>query len=143
MPLYTKTCLLIDDDLDDQEIFALALQQVSERFQCQMVNDGYEALQCLRNDSYVLPDFIFLDLNMPRMNGKECLAEIKKHDHLKDIPVIIYSTSSFQDDIIQTRKLGAAAFITKPFSIDELSAKLVEVFQAHRVNLPGRVVSMR
>src|SRR5688572_1332394 len=143
MPLYTKTCLLIDDDLDDQEIFALALQQVSERFQCRMVNDGYEALQCLRNDSYVLPDFIFLDLNMPRMNGKECLTEIKKHDHLKDIPVIIYSTSSFQGDIIQTRKLGAAAFITKPFSIDELSAKLVEVFQAHRVNLPGRVVSMR
>jgi len=143
MALYTNICLLIDDDLDDQEIFSLALQQVSERFQCVMANDGYDALKHLNNEANVLPDFIFLDLNMPRMNGRECLSEIKKHEHLKNIPVIIYTTSSFQDDIIQTQKLGASAFISKPFSIEELSAKLADVFRAHRVNVPARVVPMQ
>ena len=126
---------MIDDDIDDQEIFILALQQISSRFKCVAANDGYEGLKRLRDPSHELPDFIFLDLNMPRMNGRECLTEIKKDPHLRDIPVIIFSTSSLQDDIIQTRKLGAAAFITKPSSIDQLSQKLLEVLQAYRVNL--------
>ena len=131
-----RVCLLIDDDIDDQEIFALALDQVSDRFQCRVANNAFEALKQLLNSPGDLPDFIFLDLNMPRMNGRECLAEIKSHEQLRHIPVIIYSTSSLQDDIIQTRKLGAAGFITKPSSIQALSLKLLEVFQAHRVNVP-------
>lgn len=125
-----QTCLLIDDDFDDQEIFVLALEKVDKELRCIIANNGHEALKYLNNKSNVLPNYIFLDLNMPLMNGKECLIEIKKHAYLKDIPVIIYTTSSLQDDIIQTRKLGAADFITKPSSIPELSKKLAKVFNA-------------
>lgn len=130
MTSLSKTCLLIDDDLDDQEIFVLALEKINKEFKCIIANNGYEGLKYLNNKSNPLPNYIFLDLNMPLMNGKECLVEIKKHAYLKHIPVIIYTTSSLQDDIIQTRKLGASEFITKPSSIPELSVKLVKAFHA-------------
>jgi CheY-like chemotaxis protein len=121
------TCLLIDDDVDDQEIFMLALTQIGDQFNCLAVNNGYEALQQLKKQS-ILPDYIFLDLNMPRMNGKECLKELKKNDRLTNIPVIIYSTSSSLNDINDTRRLGAADFITKPFSIKDLIDALCGFF---------------
>jgi DNA-binding response OmpR family regulator len=124
-----KICFLIDDDLDDQEIFALALQEVDENFKCLTANSGYEALQKLSFANSVVPDYIFLDLNMPRMNGKECLIEIKKFEKLNKIPVIIYSTSSSQNDIIDAQRLGASNFITKPFSIAELTDKLLDFFK--------------
>jgi CheY-like chemotaxis protein len=125
-----RTCLLIDDDLDDQEIFTLALEKADRNFTCVIANNGFEGLKYLNNKANPLPHYIFLDLNMPLMNGKECLVEIKKQSFLRHIPVIIYTTSSLQDDVIQTRKLGAADFITKPPSIPDLSAKLVAVFKS-------------
>src|SRR5215212_1458528 len=100
-----KVCFLIDDDVDDQEIFALALNEVNERFQCEVANNGYEGLQQLKKMN-CLPDYIFLDLNMPKMNGKECLKELKKTERLKAIPVIIYTTSSSLKDISDTTRLG-------------------------------------
>lgn len=129
-------CLLIDDDLDDQEIFALALQQVNPELKCVSATSAHEALAKLALPS-PLPAYIFLDLNMPRMNGKECLREIKKMSHLQDIPVIIYSTSSLRNDVVETLRLGASEFITKPFSMPELVAVLRSFFEkqhtfAHR-----------
>ena len=121
------TCLLIDDDVDDQEIFMLALTQISDQFDCHVINNGYEALQQLKKQA-ILPDYIFLDLNMPRINGKECLKDLKKNDRLRNIPVIIYSTSSSLTDINDTRRLGAADFITKPFSIKHLIDALCSFF---------------
>lgn len=115
------TCFLIDDDKDDQEIFMLALEDMNISVSCITANDGNEALVHLTKDESFLPDFIFLDLNMPRINGKQCLAEIKKMGHLKDVPVIIYSTSSAQKDKTETEMLGATAFITKPSSISEFT----------------------
>jgi DNA-binding response OmpR family regulator len=70
------------------------------------------------------------------MNGKECLIEIKKLSFLRSVPVIIYSTSSLQDDVIQTRKLGAADFITKPPSIPVLSSKLLSSIRALERRVP-------
>lgn len=134
----SKICFLIDDDTDDQEIFTLALQEVNNRFRCEVSSDGYQALQYLTHAKR-LPDYIFLDLNMPRMNGKECLNEIKKIDRLQGIPVVIYSTSSFQHDIRETQELGAAAFITKPFSVDELTKTLQQFFQNYSLPQPARV----
>jgi CheY-like chemotaxis protein len=133
-----KICFLIDDDTDDQEIFSLALKEVSEDYTCEVSSDGYEALHHLIH-ARQLPDYIFLDLNMPRMNGKECLAELKKVDRLRQIPVVIYSTSSFQHDINETRALGAAAFITKPFSVDELTRTLHHFFTHQSLHFPARV----
>lgn len=122
-----KTCFLIDDDPDDQLIFSLALQQVSGSLTCITADSGFEALEKLGQKSF-LPDYIFLDLNMPGMNGIECLLRIKGQHHLRNIPVVIYTTSSNQKDILETNALGAYAFITKPNHITDLSQKLHEVF---------------
>jgi CheY-like chemotaxis protein len=131
-----KTCLLIDDDIDDQEIFALALSKINFPFDCIFANNGLEALKSL-DQKTILPDYIFLDLNMPRMNGKECLAELKKNERLRHIPVVIYSTSSSLLDINDTRELGAKDFIIKPFSLTELTEKL-EAFFRKQPEFTGR-----
>jgi CheY-like chemotaxis protein len=122
-----KTCLLVDDDEDDKEIFAIALNEVNPAINCLVASDAIEALAMLENPSFV-PDYIFLDLNMPLMSGKECLAEIKKRSHLKSTPVIIFSTSASQKDILETQALGASCFITKPPLISTLADKLAAVF---------------
>jgi DNA-binding response OmpR family regulator len=126
-----RICFLIDDDIDDQEIFTLALKQVRPQFTCFTAGNGYEALEKL-DDEHFIPHYIFLDLNMPRMNGKECLREIRKIKHLSHVPVVIYSTSSSIIDIRDTQALGATDFITKPFSIAELNEILTSLFLKYR-----------
>lgn len=127
-PLYGKSCLLIDDDEDDREIFCIALAEANPAVKCFTANDGVEALEILRDESFV-PDYIFLDLNMPLMSGKECLVEIRKQNHLNDTSVIIYSTSASERDIHETSALGASGFITKPPAISVLIKKLEEVLE--------------
>jgi CheY-like chemotaxis protein len=117
-------CLLIDDDKDDQEIFVLALEQIDRSFKCITADNAGAGLDMLSPDNAFIPDFIFLDLNMPRISGKQCLIRIKEMDHLRKVPVIIYSTSDGQRDIKETMALGAAEFITKPYSIGALSQTL-------------------
>lgn len=126
--LKCKTCLLIDDDHDDQLIFELALKQVSNSMLCVTASNGNEGLEKLEGNDELKPDYIFLDLNMQGMSGIECLIRIKKHIELQYIPVIIYTTSSDQKDIIETGALGASAFITKPNDIAELTKKLEGLF---------------
>ena len=121
------TCLLVDDDDDDKEIFCLALAEVNPAIECHIASDGIEALEMLKDSSFA-PDFIFLDLNMPLMSGKECLIEIKKRRHLENTSVIIFSTSAAQKDIEDTAELGASSFITKPPLISTLTQKLLKVF---------------
>jgi len=123
-----KICLLVDDDEDDTEIFSLAMDGASSDVACFFARDGIEAIKMLDEGS-VRPDYIFLDLNMPLMSGKECLVEIRKRPQLSDVPVIIFSTSASQRDIVETRALGASAFITKPPLIATLTSKLIEVFE--------------
>ena len=88
-----KICLLVDDDPDDQEVFLTALADVSTSALCLVAPDGDRALELLYNEE-TMPDYIFLDLNMPRMNGFEFLAALKKSKILKNIPVIVYSTTA-------------------------------------------------
>ena len=109
-----KIVLIIDDDDDDRSLFSDALCEVSSSVQCLSVSDGHEGLGLLRNRNNDLPDLIFLDLNMPRLNGKQCLEEIKKLPELAHIPVIMYSTTKRVEDVEETRKLGASYFLTKP-----------------------------
>jgi DNA-binding response OmpR family regulator len=123
------TCFLIDDDDDDQEIFTLALSNIDQSISCITANDGIEALQKLHQENNFTPDFIFLDLNMVRMNGLECLVEIKKIQRLQNTPIIIYSTSSEQKDISATQLLGAADYIVKPPSMTQLEKRLEQVLR--------------
>ena len=122
-------CLLIDDDIDDQEIFSIALQEFGQSIDCRFACDGVDALETLRRDELFLPHCIFIDINMPRMNGVECLERIKKIDRLKDVPVCMYSTSADPKLVARTKSLGAVDFIVKPADISELSNLLSRFFQ--------------
>ena len=117
------TCLLIDDDADDREIFSMALSEADPGVECVMAGSGFDALEKLKPTAFV-PDFIFLDLNMPGMTGRECLKEIRRMERLDNVPVIVYSTSSVSRDIQETRKMGANDYISKPTSISELTELL-------------------
>ena len=114
-----KSILLIDDDLDDREIFVTALDTLDKKVDCLTLDNATEALRMLYN-SEVNPDVIFLDLNMPVMNGHEFLAAIKSHEVLQQIPVIIFSTSSHQSTVEAALKLGAHQFLTKPDNFDDI-----------------------
>src|SRR3712207_625430 len=89
-----KTVLLADDDADDAEIFQEALREVAPSTNLYRVESGTAILQYLKDNRNVRPDIIFMDLNMPLMNGWQCLAKLKNTKGLDDIPVIIYTTSS-------------------------------------------------
>lgn len=118
--------LLADDDPDDRELFAEAIE--SHDTEVDSVPNGIQLMENLsQNDA--LPDLVFIDLNMPEKSGKECLSEIRNHERLKDIPVIIYSTSSSRKDIDDTFELGANLYITKPNSFSELKKALRKILQ--------------
>lgn len=105
---------LADDDEDDRMLFSEALVEINPSFECIMAKNGEEALFLLNAGLFELPDYIFLDLNMPLMNGLQCLAEIKKSSLLKNIPVVIYSTASRKEYEEESMKLGAMNFFIKP-----------------------------
>lgn len=119
--------LLADDDADDQLLFLEALGEIDTSIECLVALNGEDALQKLKDRRENLPNYIFLDLNMPRMNGLQCLNEIKKMEQLHNIPVIIYTTSAAQRDIDESKKSGAEKFITKPTSFQELKNILHEL----------------
>jgi CheY-like chemotaxis protein len=108
------TVLIVDDDEDDRDLFCIALHDIDPSINCIIARNGIEAMQGLRSQNFERPDWIFLDLNMPRLNGIQCLMELKKDPSLQDIPVIIYTTSKLKEDREKTQQLGAIHFITKP-----------------------------
>jgi len=118
---------IVDDDPDDQELFIEALKGLDEFCQCITAFNGQEALQKLNTDMPVPPDFIFLDLNMPLMNGRQFLSEIKKTNLVQDVPVIIYSTSTQTQDVVDTIQLGAVFFLQKPNRFEDLSKALAGI----------------
>lgn len=120
-----KDILLIDDDEDDCEIFLFAIQKVSGERNYTTRNHAAKALQQLESNQ-LQPDLIFLDLNMPVMNGMQFLSEIKKNSRLKEIPVIILTTSSQPELVVQTKALGAYDFVTKPSDFSDF----VKIFES-------------
>jgi CheY-like chemotaxis protein len=122
-----SSILLIDDDDDDLEFFVSAVNEISSSLLCITESSAQKALDKLKNNE-TAPDVIFLDLNMPVMNGFQFLAEVKNDRTLKDIPVIILSTSSVPITIQQTKALGAVDFITKPNNFAALKRILQTIF---------------
>jgi len=123
-----KFLFIIDDDEDDQLFLNEAVSDLNIPIECHYANNGEVALSVLREETIPVPDYIFLDLNMPRLNGKECLAEIKKMPRYSHVPVIIYTTSSHQKDVQEIMQSGASYFLTKPTRISELCRKLQDIF---------------
>ena len=112
--------LIVDDDADDRMLFIEAVKEIDETIECKTANNGQLALNLLKNTENALPDFIFLDIRMPRIDGKKCLSEIKKDERLKHIPVIIYTTSKAVEESKELMSMGAFHFISKPSNADEI-----------------------
>ena len=106
--------LLADDDTDDCIFFKEALEELQPSTHLTVVHDGEQLMQLLINETNEFPDVLFLDLNMPRKNGFECLSEIKLSKKLNQLPVIIFSTSFEQEVVNQLYQNGAQYFIRKP-----------------------------
>lgn len=115
----TIQLLLADDDKDDCDLFREALDELPVTADLSTVHDGEQLMQLLSKKS-PLPQLLFLDLNMPRKNGFECLSEIKKNDALKDLPVVIFSTSYDRDIVNLLYTKGAHFYISKPNEFDKL-----------------------
>src|SRR4051812_26202842 len=106
-----KFLFVVDDDPDDIGLFAEAVNSIDPFIHCYSAVDSQQALNTL-SEIEVIPDIIFLDLNMPRINGRQCLEEIRKMEKFDRTPVVIYTTSSYEKDIIDTKSLGASYFFT-------------------------------
>lgn len=122
-----KQILLIDDDRDDAELFKEALLEINASIRFLHYEDAKEGLKTLLGKHNDLPDLIFLDINMPVTSGWHCLTEFKKTDHLKNIPVIMFTTSSQPKEKEMAKHLGAADFITKPSEYKTLKEMLSSV----------------
>ncbi|MDZ7719901.1 MAG: response regulator [Balneolaceae bacterium] len=127
--------LLTDDDEDDRLIFKEILDEMDKDIIVRMVNDGKQLMDFLATENKPLPHIIFLDLNMPTMNGLECLKEIRNDDRYSDISIAIYSTSISEKDIEETFLHGANIYITKPAAYSELKKVLKKSLTAVRMNL--------
>jgi CheY-like chemotaxis protein len=125
--------LIVDDDAEDLELFVQAVAELDESVNCVEAYNGIEALKILKRNSW-LPNYIFLDINMPLMNGKKCLEEIKKDESYKQIPVIIYSTTNDINQIEECKKLGATDFLTKPDSFEVLKSSLQIILNLQQIN---------
>jgi DNA-binding response OmpR family regulator len=112
--------LIVDDDPDDRELLMEAIKEFNDQVICDEISGSVEALKILSSDRLNSPQYIFLDLNMPMMTGKECLAEIKKMEHLTKSNIIIYTTSQREDDVHELLELGALFFLVKPSVFSEL-----------------------
>jgi CheY-like chemotaxis protein len=133
-----KHLFIIDDDVEDQEIFMEALKEIDASIVCYSATSGEEALRKLETEVVVLPDLIFLDLNMPKLNGKQVLREIKNTRALHDIPVIMYSTSFAPRDIEEIKTLGAVHHLLKPSRFDDLCAALNQILSVEWPNGKAR-----
>lgn len=113
-----KNIFLTDDDADDCMLFSEALQEIygDDQARLTITSDGVKLMQVLDETVPPSPEIIFLDLNMPRKNGFECLSEIRNHPKLKDIPIVVFSTSSNNDIVNRTYQQGANYYICKPQS---------------------------
>lgn len=138
--------LIADDDIEDRMLITDALTESRLKNNIQCVENGEELVQYLKNTGkfsdkkkYPQPGIILLDLNMPKKDGREALKEIKADEQLKNIPIIILTTSKAEEDILKTYNLGANSFITKPVTF----IAMVEIMNALKtywfeiVELPG------
>jgi CheY-like chemotaxis protein len=131
----TITILMADDDAEDRELTRAALADARLPIELRFVVDGQELMDYLRRagayggsggEDAPEPDLILLDLNMPRMDGREALAEIKADRDLRQIPIIVMTVSRAEEDVFASYDLGVSSFITKPI----VAAELVDVMRA-------------
>lgn len=134
--------LLVEDSPGDVRLTREAFRDADMCIRLNLASDGVEAMAYLRHEGIhadsVRPDFILLDLNLPRMDGREVLAHIKEDEGLKSIPTVILTTSEAEADIVRSYQLQANAYLTKPVQLEafELLVKSINDFWLKTVKLP-------
>lgn len=130
--------LLVEDNEDDIELTKEAFSETHLKLNLHVAQDGIEALDFLRDSENPIPDLILLDLNMPRKDGRETLAELKADPHLKRIPVIILTTSDADADVLSAYDQNANSYIVKPVDFDQFLKvmHILEEFWFTIVKLP-------
>ena len=118
--------MIVDDDPDDIDIFIDAAREVEPTVVCLTAQNGLDALDVISTTN-TKPDFIFVDLNMPKMNGKQLIKALRNKPDFLDIKIIVYSTSKIDEDEKEVKLLGADEFITKPTSLDELCNNIARI----------------
>lgn len=131
--------LLAEDDEDDRLFFKEALQEIKVKTIINFVNDGSQLMNYLNKADILMPNMVFLDLNMPVKSGMECLIEIRRNNRLKDLAIVIYSTSASDEDIEEAFVKGANIYIKKPNDFSLLKSSLARVislnWQYHTLGL--------
>jgi CheY-like chemotaxis protein len=120
--------LYAEDDPEDVEVFGEALKEINPSIVFQSVKDGSEVIPFLESSPH-LPTYIFLDVNMPVVGGKECVMQLKQHKKYKTIPVVIYTTSNRDEDRRELIRLGASEYIIKPNTYTEIFSSLKNAIQ--------------
>jgi two-component system response regulator len=143
-PAQKLNILLVEDNPADAELTRLILQESRRCDRLELVTDGQEALDYLRRQGpfkdAARPDLVLLDLNMPRINGREVLKEIKTDDQLQSIPVVILTISEAEEDILGAYQHNANCFISKPVNPEQFDRllKTLENFWFNVAKLPPR-----
>jgi chemotaxis family two-component system response regulator Rcp1 len=143
-PLKPANVLLVEDNEDDVELTLEALEDSRVRMDIHVVSDGMSAMAFLRREDVYSdkprPDLILLDLNLPLMDGREVLKEIKEDPNLTDIPVVVLTTSEDEGDILKAYKLHASCYIAKPVDFTRFTEiiKQIDGFWLQLVKLPRR-----
>lgn len=146
MPTSTKIIdvLLVEDDPGDVLMTREAFEDNKLRNRLSVVSDGVSALEFLRKEGEHVeaptPDLILLDLNLPRMDGREVLQALKADDGLRSIPVVVLTTSEAEEDVVRSYALHANAYVTKPVDFDRFIevVRQIDEFFVEVVRLPGR-----
>jgi CheY-like chemotaxis protein len=120
--------VLTDDDIDDQYFFQMALRQSGEEAELHIYDNGILLLEALTEGSVPLPDVIFMDYNMPCKNAVQCVEELRRHNHLQHIPVIILTTAISPAEMKNAYQKGATACIRKPYELSGLVKLIKDVF---------------
>jgi chemotaxis family two-component system response regulator Rcp1 len=142
-----KEILLVEDSPGDVRLTQEAFRDANRSIHLHVAADGVEAMAFLRKEgAYVhapRPDIILLDLNLPKMDGREVLARIKEDDNLKTIPTVILTTSDTEADIVKCYQLQANCYLSKPVQLDafEILVKSIDDFWMTKVKLPQQTRS--
>ncbi len=142
LPLMAIEILLVEDSPSDADLVMETLGESKVFNQIHIAEDGVEALAFLRREGKYAaaprPDLILLDLNLPRKNGREVLADIKADPNLAIIPVVVLTTSSADEDILRAYQLQANCYVTKPVGLDEFTQIIqsIDAFWLAAVKLP-------
>lgn len=119
---------IIDDDPDDQDFLIEAIKEIDSSINCYTALNGQEGLRKLETEAIPFPSVIFLDLNMPRINGRKFLELIKDHPRFKSIPIVIYTTSENSKERDELQLLGASDYLVKQSDFTLLKENLIKIF---------------